>query len=121
MGINELFKVFTDIDFQANRLLKSKPTSLDFLIQFDNLIEDIRPEIIKMDLSEEINASFLEMGRIDIDLDPTLSFRQKIINIFLFGFYKKRVKLIKRDIYFREEILRRKLAFQHIETHLKEI
>lgn len=121
MGINELYKVFTDIDFQANRLLKSKPISIDFLMQFDSLVEQIRPEIIKMDLSSEINASFHELGRIDVHLDPSLSFGQKIGNFILFGFYKKRLKTVKRDIYFREEILRRKLAFQHIETHLKEI
>jgi hypothetical protein len=121
MGINELFRVFTDIEFQANRLLKTKTISIDFLTQFDTLVENVRPEIIKMDLSEEITESFQELGRIDIDLDPPLSFGQKILNIFLIGFYKKQVKLKKRDKYFRLEIISRKLAFQHIETHLKEI
>jgi hypothetical protein len=121
MGINELYRVFTDIDFQANRLLKTKPISTGFLIQFDTLVEEIRPEIIKMDLSSEINTSFQELRRIDIDFDPSLDFAQKMINVLVFGLYKKRVKSSKRDLYFREEILRRKLAFQHIETHLKEI
>ncbi len=120
MGINELYKVLTDIDFQANRLLKSKPISMNFLIQFDKLIEDVRPEIIKMDLSEDINESFQDLGRIDTSLDPILSFGQKTMNILFFGFYKKRVKSKKRELYFREEILRRKLSFQFIETHLKE-
>jgi hypothetical protein len=120
MGINELYKVFNDIDFQANRLLKSKPISIEFLIQFDKLVEDVRPEIVKMDLSEEINASFQELGRIDFEFDPKLSIIQKTINILLLGLYKKRVKSTKRESYFREEILLRKLSFQHIETHLKE-
>jgi hypothetical protein len=102
-------------------MLKSKPISMDFLIQFDTLVEEIRPQIIKMDLSNEINISFQELGRIDFQLDPSLSFGQKIINFILFGFYKNRVKSIKRELYFREEILQRKLSFQHIETHLKEI
>lgn len=120
MGINELYKVFADIDFQANRLLRTKPISIDFLLQFDKLVEDVRPEIIKMDLSEDINASFQDLGRIDTNLEPKLSFGQKTMNILMFGFYKKRVKSKKRELYFREEILRRKLSFQHIETHLKE-
>lgn len=120
MGINELYKVFADIDFQSNRLLRTKPISLDFLIQFDNLVENVRPEIIQMDLSEDINESFQKLGRIDVNLDPKLSFGQKTMNILMFGFYKKRVKSKKRELYFREEILCRKLSFQHIETHLKE-
>jgi hypothetical protein len=120
MGINELYKVLTDIDFQANRLLKSKPISMNFLIQFDKLVEEVRPEIVKMDLSDDINASFKELGRIDVQFDPKLNFSHKTMNILLFGFYKKRVKSKKRELYFREEILRRKLSFQHIETHLKE-
>jgi hypothetical protein len=120
MNINELYKVFTDIDFQANRLLKSKVISQDFLQQFDNRVEEVRPEIIKMDLSPEINNAFEELGRIELNLDPALSFGQKLTNIFLFGFYKKRVKHKKRESYFRAEIMRRKLSFQHIETHLKE-
>lgn len=120
MGINELYRVFADIEFQANRLMKSKPISMDLLIQFDKLVEDVRPEIIKMDLSEDINASFQDLGRINVNLNPNLSFGQKTMNILLFGFYKKRVKLKKRELYFREEILRRKLSFQHIDTHLKE-
>jgi hypothetical protein len=120
MGINELYKVITDIDFQAKRLLKSKPISIDYLIQFDKLVEEVRPEIIKMELSDEINTSFKELERIDFELVPYLSFCQKIINVFLLGFYKKRVIFSKREIYFREEILRRKLSFQYIEMHLKE-
>jgi hypothetical protein len=120
MGINELYKVFADVDFQANRLLKTKPISIELLIQFDKLVEDVRHEIIHMDLSEHINASFQDLGRINVNLDPNLSFGQKMMNILLIGFYKKRVKSKKREIYFREEILMRKLSFQHIETHLKE-
>ena len=120
MRINELYKVFTDIDYQANRLLKSRPISITFLNQFDSLVDQVRPEIIKMDLSKEINSSFQELGRIDIDLDPNLSFGQKTINIFLLGFYKKHVKLTKREKYFKSEIISRKLSFQHVETHLKE-
>lgn len=120
MNINELYKVFNDIDFQANRLIKSKSISLLFLKQFDELIEQIRPEIIKMDLSQEINKSFDKLGRINLAYNPNLSSSQKFINILFIGFYKKKIKNKKMEHYFREEIQRRKLAFQHIETHLKE-
>jgi hypothetical protein len=60
------------------------------------------------------------LGRIKIEFDPKLSFGQKTMNVLLLGFYKKRVKRNKSEKYFREEILRRKLVFQHVETHLKE-
>lgn len=119
MNINELYKVFNDIDFQANRLIKSKTISPIFLKQFDDLVEQIRPEIIKMDLSQEINESFNKLGRIDLDYCPNLTFGQKFMNVLLLGFYKKKLKNKKMEFYFREEIQRRKLSFLHIETHLK--
>ena len=119
MNINELHKVFKDINFQANRLIKSKSISLIFLKQFDELVEQIRPEIIKMDLSQEINESFENLERIDLNFDPNLSNGEKVANIFLFGLYKKKAKHKKKEQYFRFEIQKRKLSFQHIETHLK--
>ncbi len=120
MSIDELYKAFTDIDFQSNRLIKSKEISIDFLKQFDERVENVRIQIIKLDLSPDINEIFELLGQIEIEIDPKLSFGQKFLNVILFGFYKKRVKRKKREKYFREEILRRKLIFQHVETHLKE-
>ncbi len=58
MTINELFKAFTDIEFQANRLKKIKNFDDGHLQQFDVRSEEVRIEVLRLDLSEEMNEEF---------------------------------------------------------------
>lgn len=46
MTINELLNAFIDIDFQANRMLKTKTIDLNYLQQFDLRTEEIRLQIL---------------------------------------------------------------------------
>ena len=85
MTIIELLNSFKDIEFQAKRMLKSKKIDLDYLTQFDLRCEEIRLQILQMDLSDEINSSFNKIGRIEVEYTPILNFGDKASNLLTFG------------------------------------
>lgn len=120
MTIIELLNSFKDIEFQAKRMLQSKNIELNYLKQFDLRCEEIRLQILQMDLSDDINMTFNKIDRIEIDYLPILNFKDKATNLLTFG-YTKKLKITKKtDFYYRKEIQMRKIIFQHIEKHLKE-
>jgi len=120
MTINELFKAFTDIEFQANRLMKIKNFEDGHLKQFDERSEEVRIEVLRLDLSEEMNEEFNKLGRIDCDYLPIIHFGNKLLNVFTFGFYKKRFIAKERKTYFLGEINQRKKLFLHTKHQLKD-
>ncbi|MBU3659938.1 MAG: hypothetical protein FGM14_08720 [Flavobacteriales bacterium] len=120
MTINELFKAFTDIEFQANRLMKIKNFDDGHLQQFDIRSEEIRLEVLKLDLSDEMNEEFRNLGRIDCEYSPEIKFGHTLLNILSFGFYKKRYISRKRETYFIGEINHRKKLFLHTKHQLKD-
>ena len=121
MTINELFKAFTDIEFQANRLMKMKVIDEMHLRQFDKRSEEVREHTIKLDINENLNEELTELGRIDCDFIPPIHFGHKLLNVITFGFYKKRYITKEREIYFKGEINVRRQLFHHAENQLKEI
>jgi hypothetical protein len=121
MTINELFKSFTDIEFQANRLMKMKVIDEQHLRQFDERSEEVRVQVLNLDLSEALNEELIELGRINCDFLPPIHFGHKVLNVLTFGFYKKRYISKEREIYFKGEINMRKQLFHHAENQLKEI
>ena len=120
MTIIELLNSFKDIEFKSKRMLKSKKIDLAYLKQFDLRCEEIRLQILQMDLSEDINSTFKKIERIKVDYLPSLNFKDKTANVLTFGYTKKQKIKKKTDSYYRDEILHRKISFQHVETHLKE-
>ena len=120
MTIIELLNSFKDIEFQANRMLKTKIIDLNYLQQFDLKSEELRMQILEMDLSNDINSTFKKIKRIEVNYLPSLNFKDKTANLLTFGYIKKQKIKKKTDSYYRDEILSRKISFQHVETHLKE-
>ncbi len=120
MTIIELLNSFKDIEFQAKRMLESKKIDLDYLKQFDLRCEEIRLHILHMNLSSNLNSTLDNIKRIEINYLPTSDFKDNLINLLTFGYFKKQKIKNKTDLYHRKEILQRKMSFKHIETHLKE-
>ena len=90
MTINELLNAFKDIDFQANRMLKTKTIDLNYLQQFDLRTEEIRLQILQMDLSEDINDTFKKIERIELEHLPNFTLIDKTANLLTFGLSKKK-------------------------------
>jgi hypothetical protein len=120
MTINDLFKAFTDIEFQANRLMKLKLFDTEHLRQFDERSEEVRIEVLRLDLSEEMNDEFKNLGRIDCEYLPEIKFGHKLLNLLSFGFFKRNYISNKRSIYFLGEINHRKKLFIHTKNQLKD-
>jgi hypothetical protein len=120
MTIDQLFRAFTDADFQYKRFMKIKVFESDTLSRFDTLSEQIRVQVSQMDLSPTITAAMLELGRIEIEFTPEFKFGRKFLNVLCLGLYKKRFIAKKRLAYFYLSIQQRHHLFQIIEAHLKE-
>jgi hypothetical protein len=71
-----------------------------------------------MDLSPGINTELANMGRLDLDYMPNISFLRKILGFITFGYSKR--KFIKRKVnqFYLREIHQRHLLVQSIQNHL---
>ena len=90
MSIEELERAFLDIDFQANRIAKSKQVGLEHLKRFNERSEQVRIQLIQMGLSDALTESLIEINPIDENFLPQFTFGRKILNVITFGFHKKR-------------------------------
>ena len=120
MTITELYRCFTDAEFQYNRFLKTKDFNRANLERYDELIESIRNQASKMDLSPGINEEVHALGRIEIDFAPKVSFFVKILSVLSFGWYKRNFIRKSSLQYFTAEIHKRHLLVQSIQNHLNE-
>ncbi len=118
MTIDELYKAFNDIEFQATRLLKSKALDRDHLSRFNQRAEEIRRQLVSMRLQGAIHDTMTELKEIDEEFLPKLSFGRKVWNILLFGQHKKRFQAKGQLRYFMEEVSKRKQLFMHAKGEL---
>lgn len=120
MTIEELFHAFTDAEFQYTRFIKTRDYDRTKLERYDQLIESIRIQAIKMDLSPGINDELNKTGRLDLDFSPPLNLLRKTIGFLTFGYSKR--KFIKRKVhqFYLREIHQRHLLVQSIQNHLNE-
>jgi len=118
MTIEELFHAFTDADFQYTRFMKTKDYERIKLARYDSLIESIRQQAIKMDLSPGINEELQTIGRLDLDYTPKLNLIRKALGFITFG-YSKRIFVSKKvNQFYLREIHQRHLMVQMIQNHL---
>jgi hypothetical protein len=118
MSIEELQKAFLDLDFQANRIAKLKGVNLEHLYRFNERSEQVRIQLLQMGLSDDLTLSLVELYPIDEKFQPSFTFGRKILNVFTFGFHKKRYIPKKQEAYFRKEVAERSRLFAYIKDHL---
>lgn len=118
MTIDELYKAFNDIEFQATRLLKASSLDRDHLNRFNLRAEEIRQQLVSMRLQGNIHETMSELGMIDEDYLPKLSFGRKVWNIILFGQHKKRFQAKGQMRYFMSEVSKRKQLFAYAKGEL---
>lgn len=118
MTIEELFHAFTDADFQYTRFIKTKDYERIKLARYDTLIEGIRQQAIKMDLSPTINDELTSINRLDLDYFPKLNFIRKALGFITFGYSKRKFISKKVNQFYLREIHQRHLMVQMIQNHL---
>lgn len=118
MSIEELERAFLDIDFQANRIAKSKHVDLEHLKRFNERSEQVRIQLIQMGLSDALTESLIEINPIDENFLPPFTFGRKILNVITFGFHKKRYIPKKQEAYFRNEVAEKSRLYQYAKGQL---
>lgn len=120
MTITELYRCFTDAEFQYNRFLKTKIWSREQIERYDKLIESIRNQASKMDLSPAINDETRQLGRINLDYEAHLSWFKKMLSFLTFGWYRRYFVKKEARQYFMSSIHQRHILVQSIQNHLNE-
>jgi hypothetical protein len=118
MTIDELYKAFNDIEFQATRILKAKDLDREHLSRFNQRTEEIRQQLVNMRLNGVIHETMSDLKQIDEEYLPKLSFGRKILNILLFGQHKKRFQSKGQIRYFMHEVAARKQLFAYAKGEL---
>ncbi len=121
MRIDELFKQFSDIKFQADKLIKSDAADYDAVSRFAKQSEDIRHTLIKMQLSDELLLLVNDIHKIDSDFQPKCSFGVKLLGLITFGVSKRRYIRKKRKDYFLFYIRNTRDQYIYLNLLLKEM
>jgi hypothetical protein len=118
MTIEELFHAFTDADFQYARFMKTRDYERIKLERYDKLIEGIRQQAIKMDLSPGISEELKTIDRLALDYSPHLNVIRKVFGFLTFGYSRRKFIVKKVNQYYLREIHQRHLMVQMIQNHL---
>jgi hypothetical protein len=118
MTIEELFHAFTDAEFQYTRFMKTRDYERIKLERYDTLIEGIRQQAIKMELSPGINEELNAIDRLDLDYSPNVNFIRKALGFITFGYSKRKFISKKVSQFYLREIHQRHLMVQMIQNHL---
>lgn len=103
MTLDELFRNFTDEEFQYNRFLKTKTFTFDMLEKYSKLFESIKNFTIRMSLNDEISSALNSTKCLELNYHPNISIFRKILGFFTFGLSTKRyVNRMKVNFYTRE-------------------
>ena len=121
MRIDDLFKHFTDIKFQADKLLKSNAADHDAVSRFAKQSEEIRHYFIEMQLSDELLLLVNDIQKIDPDFEPKCSLGVKFLGVMTFGVSKRRFIQKKRKAYFLFHIRNTRDQYIYLNLLLKEI
>ena len=118
MTIDELYKAFNDIEFQATRILKSKSFDREHLSKFNVRSEEIRQQLVSMRLKDHVHETMSNLKTIDESFLPHLTFGRKVLNILMFGQHKKRFQAKGQLRYFLYEVAKRKQLFAYAKGEL---
>jgi hypothetical protein len=119
--IDELFKQFADIKFQADKLLKSECADHDAVKRFAVYAEEIRHFLIEMQLSEELLLLVNDIHKINPDVEPKCSFGVKFLGVLTFGISKRRFIQKKRKAYFLFHVRNTRDQYIYLNLLLKEM
>jgi hypothetical protein len=72
MTMDELFRELKDLDFKANKLLKSKVLDAEIVRQFNDQSLRLKQTLLELSPQDDVAAHVTEISEIDIDGTPNL-------------------------------------------------
>ncbi len=121
MSIDNLFRQLKDIQFQADKILKSKKVEDEAITAFADYSRKLKQDLIGMQPSEDLAIHVNDIQPLDPGYDPKPPVGTTILGALSFGVATKKFKLRKREEYFRESVRNTRDQFGHIDFLLKEI
>lgn len=120
MSFDNLFRQLVDIQYQADKILKSKNIEETAIEDFAAYSESLKIRLLSIELNEELSIHVNDIEAIDPKLIPKPPLITAIIGALSFGVATKRYRSKKRQEYFRENVMATKNQYSYIDTLLKE-
>lgn len=121
MSFDNLFLQLKDIQFQADKILKSKKIEEEAVVRFANYSNTLKSNLIELELNEDLLMHVKDIEEIDQNLSPKLPIVTSILGALSFGAAAKQFRKSKREEYFRENIKNIRDRFANIDFLLKEM
>ena len=121
MSIENLFLQLKDIQFQADKILKSKELEHEVVKKFAAYSKDLKISLIGIEVNEDLSIHLNDIEIIDTNYDPKPPIIIALIGALSFGVASKKYRRKKREAYFRKTVKNTKDQFAHIDFLLKEI
>jgi len=119
MTMDELFRELKDLDFKANKLLKSKFLDAEAVRIYNSQSLNLKVSLMELAPQDEVSNHLNEISEIDIDGPPSISDLAKFFGIITFGIYTSNLKRYKKQKYFKKLVSRTKNQWITIEFLLK--
>ena len=119
MTMDELFRELKDLDFKANKLLKSKFLDTDAVRVYNDQSLKLRQTLLELSPQEDVENHVNEIKEIDVDGPPPMSGFAKFLGVITFGIYTANLRRFKKQKYFKKMVSKTKNQWIAIEFLLK--
>jgi hypothetical protein len=119
MTMDELFRELKDLDFKANKLLKSKFLDTDAVRVYNDQSLRLRQTLLELSPQEDVENHVNEIKEIDVDGLPPMSGFAKFLGVITFGIYTANLRRFKKQKYFKKMVSKTKNQWIAIEFILK--
>lgn len=119
MTMDELFRELKDLDFKANKLLKSKSLDVETVRVFNDQSLKLQQTLLDLSPQDEVANNVEEIQEIDVDGPPPMTSLAKFIGVITFGIYTSNLKKYKKQKYFKKMVSKTKNQWIAIEFLLK--
>jgi hypothetical protein len=119
MTMDELFRELKDLDFKANKLLKSKVLDTDAVRVYNEQSLRLKQTLLDLTPQDEVANHVNEIKEIDVEGPPPMTGFAKFIGIITFGIYTSNLRRYKKQKYFKKMVSKTKNQWIAIEFLLK--
>ena len=119
MTMDELFRELKDLDFKANKLLKSKELDTDAVRVYNEQSLRLKQTLLDLTPQDEVANHVNEIKEIDVEGPPPMTGFAKFLGIITFGIYTSNLRRYKKQKYFKKMVSKTKNQWIAIEFLLK--
>jgi hypothetical protein len=119
MTMDELFRELKDLDFKANKLLKSKVLDTNAVRVYNEQSLRLKQTLLDLTPQDEVANHVNEIKDIDVEGPPPMTGFAKFLGIITFGIYTSNLRRYKKQKYFKKMVSKTKNQWIAIEFLLK--